>query len=67
VVDRYRAQGACVMRTDDDGAIEIDAGPTGASIRPYRSATPRGWLFAFRAFMNTGRSINQPVGKEKEH
>jgi competence protein ComEC len=36
VVDRYRAQGARIMRTDDDGAIEVDVGLTGASIRGYR-------------------------------
>ena len=37
VVDRYRSQGARIMRTDDDGAIEIDVGPTGTSIRSYRN------------------------------
>ena len=37
VVDRYRSQGARIMRTDDDGAIEVDVGPTGASIHGYRS------------------------------
>jgi len=37
VVERYRAQGARIMRTDDDGAIEVDVGPTGTSVRGYRS------------------------------
>jgi competence protein ComEC len=37
VVDRYRSQRARIMRTDDDGAIEVDVGPTGASIYGYRS------------------------------
>ena len=37
VVERYRAQGARIMRTDEDGAIEVDVGPTGTLARGYRS------------------------------
>jgi competence protein ComEC len=37
VIDRYRSQGARIMRTDDDGAIEVDIGAMGDAIRTYRS------------------------------
>src|SRR5579872_7103554 len=37
VVDRYRSQGARILRTDEDGAIEVDIGPNGDSMRSYRS------------------------------
>jgi len=37
VVDRYRSEGARIVRTDEDGAIEVDVGPNGGSIRSYRS------------------------------
>ncbi len=37
VIDRYRSQGARVMRTDDDGAIEVDIGAMGDAVRTYRS------------------------------
>ncbi len=37
VIDRYRSQDARIMRTDDDGAIEVNVRPTGTSIRGYRS------------------------------
>lgn len=37
VVERYRYEGARVLRTDSDGAIEVDAGSDGASLQTYRS------------------------------
>jgi competence protein ComEC len=37
VVERYRAQGALIMRTDDDGAVEVDVGSAGTLVRGYRS------------------------------
>ncbi len=55
VVDRYRRQGARIMRTDDDGAIEVDAGPAGSAVQPSRNYAYRRWIFALRAFMNSGR------------
>jgi competence protein ComEC len=36
VVDRYVAQGARILRTDDDGAVEIDVNATLISIHSYR-------------------------------
>jgi competence protein ComEC len=66
VVDRYRSVGALIMRTDQDGAIEVDIGPTTIAIRCGLERTPRHWIFSLRGLMNTGRSINQPLGKEKE-
>ena len=39
VVDRYRSMGARIMRTDDDGAIEVDVAPTRTSVLGYRSGT----------------------------
>jgi competence protein ComEC len=35
VVDRYRAIGATVLRTDQDGAVEVDASPTGMKLGTY--------------------------------
>jgi competence protein ComEC len=37
VVERYRAEGSIIMRTDEDGAIEADIVAKGASIAGYRS------------------------------
>ncbi len=37
VVDRYRSRGARILTTDDDGAVEVEVGPQGSSIRSYRS------------------------------
>jgi competence protein ComEC len=37
VVDRYRAQGTRIGRTDDDGAIEVDVGPTSTIVRGHRN------------------------------
>jgi competence protein ComEC len=48
VVDRYRAQGSRIMRTDDDGAIEVKVGATGTLIRGYRSGA------AFSLLQNPG-------------
>jgi competence protein ComEC len=39
VVDRYRSQGARIMRTDEDGAIEVDVGKAGMAIRSSRKET----------------------------
>jgi competence protein ComEC len=36
VVDRYRGDGAVVMRTDVDGAVMVDSGRARMSIRAYR-------------------------------
>ena len=41
VVDRYRSIGARVMRTDEEGAIEVDVGSTAPSIRGDQSRRPR--------------------------
>jgi competence protein ComEC len=37
VVARYRSQGARIMRTDEDGAIEVYVGPSRSTIHGYRS------------------------------
>jgi len=37
VVERYRAQGARIMRTDQDGAIEVDIGLRGRIVEPMTS------------------------------
>ncbi len=36
VIERYRAHGTRIMRTDEDGAIEVNVSPDGVSIRGYR-------------------------------
>ena len=66
VLDRYRSVGALIMRTDENGAIEADIGSTGVAVHSCCETTPRHWIFSLRGLMNTGRWINQPVGKEKE-
>jgi competence protein ComEC len=38
VLDRYRAMGARVLRTDQDGAIEVDASRSGMKLRTGRAA-----------------------------
>jgi competence protein ComEC len=37
VVDSYRTNGARVLRTDLDGAVEVDASPQRMSVRSYRN------------------------------
>src|ERR1022692_1408801 len=37
VVESYQKNGARVLRTDLDGAVEVDATPKGASVRAYRT------------------------------
>ena len=38
VVDSYQKNGARVLRTDLDGAVEVDVGPKDATVRAYRTS-----------------------------
>lgn len=41
VVQRYRDEGAELLRTDDDGAISVDAGASGIAVRSFRGGPMR--------------------------
>jgi competence protein ComEC len=43
VVDRYRAAGSTIVRTDEGGAILVKAGPAGWSLERWRDTRPRYW------------------------
>ena len=66
VVERYRAAGAELMRTDEAGAIEVDIAATGATVHSYRNRDLAPLDFVPRTLNNTRSSKYQPVGKEKE-
>jgi len=40
VIDRYRRAGACVLRTDQEGAVRVTIGPAGGWISTRRHPAP---------------------------
>jgi competence protein ComEC len=44
VVDRYRAQGSRLYRSDEDGAVLLDFAADGIGIKTWRAVKPRYWL-----------------------
>jgi beta-lactamase superfamily II metal-dependent hydrolase len=43
VLERYRAAGVRVLRTDLDGAVHVRLGATGTGIAAERALRPRYW------------------------
>jgi competence protein ComEC len=43
VLDRYRARGAALMRTDLDGAVHVRLEPHGLRVEGERRRAPRYW------------------------